>query len=257
MEIAAGQAADEHTGAGALRSAAVPGMFEGLHRAFQQQAVLRIGDLGFTGGEAEVVGVESGDIVHCRGDAHIVRCRDPVGGFTGGEQLLLVQLGHRGARTGDDLPELVQVGGARYPSGHADHREGPTVILVAAVRRLDRLHRTGQCRRQRGHGRISEQIGPRDRNRQFLFQGEMDLCDQQRIAAQIEEIRVGGHRVAVEHPRPDAGDGDRQRVRLRGDRGNGPGRIHRLRQPSAIDLARGGARKLRQHHISRRNHIGR
>ena len=118
VEALPGEHAD--LAAGPLR--VVARVFERLPRGLQEQALLRIEDLGLARGVAEEAGVEEVDPVEHRLGADVPRPGEQRGVDPGLHQLLLREEGDQLGAGGELLPEVLQVARPREPPRQPDHR---------------------------------------------------------------------------------------------------------------------------------------
>jgi hypothetical protein len=98
----------------------VAGVLQRLPGALQQQAVLRIDDLGLAGREPEETGVEELGTVDDGARPDVGRVRQQIGRDAGRPQLRLGEEGDRLDARDEVLPETFDVPGAREPARHAD-----------------------------------------------------------------------------------------------------------------------------------------
>jgi hypothetical protein len=261
---------------------------ERLVGALQEEPLLGIDQLGLARRIVEKRGVELLLALDHPTRRNIARVAQQAGVDPLGQQLR-----GREARDGvtsgaQVLPELLDVAGSREAARHADDRD--LLRLQARARRGGRRRWAGvvaggrrRCRvrasrpvafgRRRetfqvlglgAHRGMGEEIEERKRLGEKHFQARLQARQQQRVAAEVEEVVVGSDLFAPKQLSPDAGDGRRVPARAGGGRpaaaflpGRLGGRGGGARQGAAVDLAVGRQRQPFEQDEACRHHVGR
>ena len=197
-------------------------VLERLPGALQEEPVLRVDDLGLARAEAEERGVEEVDVLeHAPARARTGGSQQPRVDARGGSsssvknvidstpRRRLCQSCARSAAPGK-RPAMPDDRDGLHGLGHGAHRAGaPT---VARARWLAIARMVG----------VLEQLDDRDLPPERVPQPRLHLDEQERVAAEVEEVVVHPDLVEPEHVAPDAGDGPLDLVARR--RGTRPGR---------------------------------
>jgi hypothetical protein len=218
--------------------------------------VLRIGDLGVARGKSEEPRVELADPVEHPGGPDVggVVARGRV--HSGSVQILVGEPGDGLDAVAQVAPEGGHVRGAREAAGHAHDGDAPAGRHRG--RRADGEDLApfrGEERRHGRHGGVAEQVHQLDLPLQGLAQPALHLDQQQRVAAQVEEVVVAPHGVEVEHLAPGFGH---DLLHLAAGPGFFTGRRGRRfgrGQGAAVHLAVGRQGERSERHPGGRHHV--
>ena len=229
--------------------------------AFKQQPLLGVDGLGLTCRVTKEAGVEQVRVLEVTACRDVVRIGQQVFRHARGAHLVDGEEADAlvaGAQVG---PELVDVAGARKTPGHADdgHRLGRPAGIAAALLTLPRLvgHRVGRAVALQvgGQGfdrRVGEQVHHLAVQAQLLAQPGVGAHQQQRVAAQVEEVVAHADGLALQHFAPHRGDAALQLAAgFGGGLDAGTGLTTGQGQRGAVDLAVGIQRQLLQYHEGR------
>ena len=111
-------------------------VLERLPGALEELAVLRIHDRGFFGTETEELGIESSEVLQRAVRSDEGRIGEQRLGHTIGAQLVVGEVAHALDAVTDIAPELVGVGRAGEPAGHADDSDvvrAPVIVVDVDV----------------------------------------------------------------------------------------------------------------------------
>src|SRR6185369_5014430 len=153
----AGAGVDADGAGGAGRVAA--GVLQGLPRAFEEDALMRIEDAGLARADIEEGGVEQIDVAQHAAPPHVVGQLAQLAGDALGLHLLVgdhAQAVHTAAQT---LPEGRQVAGRGEAAGHADHRDVVETFLAHAFSSPRRGRRRNDSRRATARSRLCSRAG--------------------------------------------------------------------------------------------------
>ena len=256
LQIRALHGADEHTDAPRELFRRTPGALKRVPGRLEQQAVLRIEDRRLARRQTEKLSIETTQLRLLGHGPDIVWVGKLRGRDTGLGKLGVAERVDRfdpGAQVG---PVLIKVACAGKNAGHADDRDvscasrirvrtlpslpmfrSVSVISVHSVVRSGPDEMAGE----RGDGRMGEDLDQRQLDAKHLAQACVHAQEQERVAAQVEEVVVDTDGAKPEQPSPDRRDLLLGR-RACWHKGAVKQRPHaaRCRQGAPIDLASSG-----------------
>ena len=202
-DVAAQARAREHADQAGVALRVVPGPFERLPRALEEDALLRIHQIRFARREAEERGVEQIGAVEHTARLDVIGLLPHLRRHAGGLQLRVAEEPDALDAVAQVLPERIDIGGARKPSGEADDRNRTGAVLRGtapsaggglfgkSAARFPVL--AAEMAGQRRDRRVLEQIENRDGAAEHRRQAALHLDEEQRVPAQVEEA-VGSRR---------------------------------------------------------------
>ena len=261
--------AAEHADASAERLRVVARRLQRLPGALQEDALLRVEDGRLARRQPEEAGVEHLHVGEHAARADVARVAQRGGGDPGGQQLVVAEPGDAVDAASQVAPELVEVAGAgEAPTHPHDGDRHPVVAGLLSTRgpvsRPDSRSGGGgrrraaarvQERRERGERRVLEQLRDGHLGAQPLPEARVHPHQQQRVAAQVEEVVVRRHLLDAEHVGPHAGEGALGGGAWR--TAGGADRGLRRGERRAVDLAVRGKRQRRQHDERGGHHVRR
>ena len=190
-------------------------MFQRLPGAFEEDALLRVEDLRLARREAEEAGVEPLGLLEDGATAHVLRVPAQRGGHASRLEVRVAESVEALDALDDVAPEGVEPVGARKAAGHADDgdrvrrharsgtglflRSGARPLQGSAVRRYGR-----QPLGLRLHGGALEQFDQRQLGGELALQARLQLDQQQRVPAEVEEVVVQADALYAAGPRATA-----------------------------------------------------
>ena len=247
----------------------VAGPLQAFPADFQEDALLRVHQVGFFRVDAEECGVEVLDAVDHATGAHIggvgtQRSTDAGVEFGLGEKADRVAAGN------EVVPELLDVGGAGKAAGHGDQRDGfgPGVVRAGGRRaggdgcgrcsRFNQFNRYGlrsaarasvvglpgfQLQRDGARRRLAEKQGGRQPPHTALLQLRQHIEHAQRVAAEFEKVVVTADPIELQYLRERCTDlALALGARLVESVGQIRPLVLRIGQGGTVQLAVGGAR---------------
>ncbi len=142
LEVGVQACAAEHADRALVALGIPAGPFARLPRAFQEEPLLRVHELGLARRVAEEMRVEAVGVVEHGARLHVARVGDHLRGDAGSGQLLVAEEAHRLDAGAQIAPETLDVARAREAAGHADDRDRLALVgRLAAARAAFRRRR--------------------------------------------------------------------------------------------------------------------
>ena len=231
--------------------------------ALEEEPLLRVDDGRFTRAVSEERRVEELHVLQHSARLHVLRARHRAGVDPGRQELLVGEGGDRLPSLAEVPPEGLDPLRSRETTRHPDDRHplvsGRTPALLQ--RPLGRP-RQGGCPvlaahvpRQRGDGRVLEELHDRDLAGQHVPQPALDTGQEERVPSEVEEVLGDPDLLEPQRLPPDCRD-RRFQLRPRGDANRGRSLVTiRLGQGLTVHLAARVQGQGLEHHEGGRHHV--
>ena len=168
------------------------GVLQGLHGDFKCQTLLRVETLGFSRSHGEEFGVEPVGSFDDPLGANVVGIVQLLDGNPGPKEIRVVKAADGITRLAEIAPKLVEIGRSRETSGHAHDGDRFAVGLGFDQARNYRLLSSAirEVCRKRTDGGIAIEFREAQLPVQPLFQASVQLGQEERVAAEVEEVGV-------------------------------------------------------------------